>query len=392
MAKKQIVNKDYALISARYKLSTIQIKIVLKVISLINNKNDTDFMVYQLPLNTFNFITDNENYTRLKQECRRLMEKVLEVDTDNGWLLTHWFSSIEYKKISGIIECSIDPKLKPYLLQLKKNFKPYELSFVMEMDSEYSMRIYELCKQAEGTYIKERKIILKDLQDILQVPKTLLRYSNFKQKVLDISVKEINQYSDIKISYEAIKRGRAVYELKFDIKKNEANILKHKVEPNSIRNEDIKDFEEFKILFLKFKFDIGEFENELENFKLFNDNNLKRLSLDNFKKWCMQKKRKQTEVSPKEEQKNYRWDFRKAKDISDKIKDHLEFEKGINWLDDYYWKDLPIPGIGWQKVMHPDFNKEEILLYKLDSKDDNSKYLLDNKTDEILDIEIINND
>jgi len=68
---------------------------------------------------------------------------------------------------------------------------------------------------------------------------------------------------------------------------------------------------------------------------------------------------------------DYTWDFQKAKKISDRLKDWLEFEKGINWLDDYYWKGRELPGIGWNKVMHPNFHKEEILLFGLKSIDEN---------------------
>ena len=107
--------------------------------------------------------------------------------------------------------------------------------------------------------------------------------------------------------------------------------------------------------------------------------------------WCIKHK----EFKPKEntkakEKADYRWDFRKAKEVSDRIKDWLEFDKKINWLDDFYWKDIPIPGIGWQKVIHPDFNKEEILLYKIDSTD--GSFMLNHKTDDIIDAEVLEND
>ncbi len=108
--------------------------------------------------------------------------------------------------------------------------------------------------------------------------------------------------------------------------------------------------------------------------------------------WCINSK----QFKPKEqnsqiqEKAAYKWNFRKAKDVSDRIKDWLEFEKGINWLDDYYWKGKSIPGIGWQKVMHPDFNKEEILLYKIDSND--GQFMLNHKSDEIIEIEVLQND
>ena len=111
--------------------------------------------------------------------------------------------------------------------------------------------------------------------------------------------------------------------------------------------------------------------------------------------WCINHKQFKPKV-PREqtvkqkEKADYKWDFRKAKEVSDRIKNWLRFDKKINWLDDYYWKEIPIPGIGWQKVMHPDFNKEEILLFKIDSADGN--FMLQHKTNDIIDAEVLEND
>ena len=108
--------------------------------------------------------------------------------------------------------------------------------------------------------------------------------------------------------------------------------------------------------------------------------------------WCINHKQfKPREQTEKQKEKaDYKWDFRKAKEVSDRIKNWLRFDKQINWLDDYYWKDIPIPGIGWQKVMHPDFNKEEIILFKIDSNDGN--FMLQHKTNDIIDAEVLEND
>ncbi len=71
------------------------------------------------------------------------------------------------------------------------------------------------------------------------------------------------------------------------------------------------------------------------------------------------------------EQKDYRWKFKKDQSDSDKIKDWLDFDIKLDWKEVYYWKDIRIftvktknnnVVISWKKVMHPDFNKEEILL------------------------------
>lgn len=61
---KYIVSKDYQLIGARYQLSTIEQKLVLSIISLIQ-PTDTDFMHYQIPLNNFDNLIENNNHLRL---------------------------------------------------------------------------------------------------------------------------------------------------------------------------------------------------------------------------------------------------------------------------------------------------------------------------------------
>jgi len=114
-----------------------------------------------------------------------------------------------------------------------------------------------------------------------------------------------------------------------------------------------------------------------------------------WKSWCINHKQfipkaPREQTAKQKEKADYKWDFRKAKEVSDRIKNWLRFEKKINWLDDYYWKDIPIPGIGWQKVMHPDFNKEEIILFKIDSTDGN--FMLQHKTNDIIDAEVLEND
>ena len=389
---KQLINKDFALINARYKLSKVQTKMILKVISLIK-PNDTDFSTYHLPLSFFDFMAENKNHQRISEECSKLMEKVLHIDTDDGWLKIHWFSSIEYKKKDEIIEIKIDEKLKPYLLQLKKNFKYYELQYVMKMNSEYAIRIYELCKQYER--LKTREIILKKLQDLLQVPNSMMKYPHFRQKVLEVAKKEINKYSDIEIDYTPVKRGRSTYKIIFTITENKNNIAKAKAEISEISNNEIPNFEAFRELFAKFKFDLKEFETEFENFKLYNQNNMEKITIDNFTKWCMQLKRKQTEVQIKanNDKKSYKWEFKKAQAVSNKIKDWLMFDLGISYISEFITKgifEFEISGIkiGARRVMHPDFNKEEIILFKID--DEAGQYLLKYDSDEVIDVEVEN--
>ncbi len=207
--KNNLVVKKNPLVNARFKLTPLEIKIVFSVISMVD-KNDSDFWTYQIK------VTDiTSEYDKMRKACRSLMTKVFEVQEDNGWLMMSWFSHIRYKKREGMIECAFDPNLKPYLLHIKDNFTSYTLSSVLSMSSTYSIRLYELLKQYEP--IGTRTFNIDDLQDMLQIPKSYTVWRDFKRRVLDSSIKEINECSDIKVVYDLITKGRKITAISFSI-------------------------------------------------------------------------------------------------------------------------------------------------------------------------------
>lgn len=244
---KNKVDKDYQLITARYKLSTVEQKLVLSIISMIR-PTDTDFMNYQIPVSQFEFLTNNDNARRLKKYCKDLMSKPLEIETERGWTLFNWFAHIEYIKNDAMLECSVSPKLKPFLLELKENFKSYDLKYILDMQSEYSIRIYELLKKAERMGYFE--IDLEELQELLQVPDSFKRYDNFKRKVLQVTSIEIAKLTDIYFDFLEIKQGKRVAKIKFIIKKNIQNLTAEMdYEFKKFREHIIKEYEGLPVLF-----------------------------------------------------------------------------------------------------------------------------------------------
>ena len=245
ISEKNRVDKDYQLITARYKLSTVEQKLILSIISLIR-PTDSDFMNYQIPISQFGFLADNNNHQRLKKYCKDIMSKPLEVATEDGWMLFNWFSHIRYRK--EMIECSVSPELKPYLLELKENFKSYDLKYILEMQSEYSIRIYEMLKKSEKIGFLEMD--LEELQDLLQVPESFKVYADFKRKVLQPTSIEIAKYTDIYFEFKEIKSGRKVAKIKFIIKKNIHNLSAElDYEFKKFREHIIKEYEGLPILF-----------------------------------------------------------------------------------------------------------------------------------------------
>ncbi len=245
--EKNKVDKHYQLITARYKLSAVEQKLVLSIISMIR-PTDADFMNYQIPVSQFEFLTNNDNARRLKKYCKDLMSKPLEIETERGWTLFNWFAHIEYIKTDGMLECSISPKLKPYLLKLQENFKSYDLKYILEMNSEYSIRIYELLKKAE--LLGYLEIDLEELQELLQVPESFKIYNRFKEKVLQPTSIEIAKLTDIYFDFQEIKHGKKVAKIKFIIKRNIQNLTAEMdYEFKKFREHIIKEYEGLPVLF-----------------------------------------------------------------------------------------------------------------------------------------------
>jgi plasmid replication initiation protein len=176
------------------------------------------------------------------------MSKPLEVETERGWVFFNWFAHIEYIKSQGMLECSVSPKLKPYLLELQSNFKSYDLKYILQMQSEYSIRIYELLKKSEKIGFLE--IDLEELQNILQVPESFKRFDNFKRKVLQPTSIEIAKHTDIYFEFKEIKPSRKVEGIKFIIKKNIQNLTAEMdYEFKKFREHIIKEYEGIPVLF-----------------------------------------------------------------------------------------------------------------------------------------------
>jgi len=228
----KLIVKHNDFIEAKYNLILTELKIIAKLSSMIQ-KDDDEITCYKFSLQSLieELNLGKENYTHLIDSLDRLLTRIIIIKRldSNTFLKTTFLSSTEYFLDDSTVELSFDKKLKPYLLQLKNNFTMYQFENVVALSSFYAIRIYELCKQYET--IKERTIEIKELKEILDIKAESYNiYNNFKQKVLEIAEREINEKTDINISFEEIKTGRKVTSIKFIIKSKVKEIKKRNIE------------------------------------------------------------------------------------------------------------------------------------------------------------------
>ena len=219
MNKSLTVTQDFNLVNAKYKLNTSEVKFILTALTQLDSKQDEILREYEIKVSDLEKkLQVEQNSTRLKQFAKKLMSKPLEVPTDSGWIVFNWFSKIQYCEKERLFRVRIEEDLKPYLLQLKERFVTYNLQNILPLTSTYSVRIYQLLKEYEK--LKKRYFDVVELQEILQVPKSLKVYADFKRKVLRVAERELLQHTDIFFDFEEVKEGRRVVKLIFRIQKN----------------------------------------------------------------------------------------------------------------------------------------------------------------------------
>lgn len=219
MNKNKLVKKSNSLITARYELSLVEQKLVLTLISMID-QDDKDFHQYRFYIKDFFELTESnsgENYTFIKNSFKSLLSKPLEIKTDEGWLLCNWLSSAKSNKKGGYVDVCFDPNLKPYLLKLKECFTTYQLKNILFLHSAYSVRVYEMLKQFESTGVKT--ISIDELKNILKAP---LNYTvdSINRRILKPAQKELKEHTDISFTYDFIKHGRRYTDITFKVKRN----------------------------------------------------------------------------------------------------------------------------------------------------------------------------
>ena len=213
---KMVVKANDLIQKSRFNMTLQQQKMMLFLISQIDQM-DEDFRLYEFSIQEFCRVcgidsSSGKNYQDVKQAIKDIADLSLWVDVgDNKETLIRWIEKPYINKNNGVIQVRLDQDMKPYLLQLKNNFTKYELIYTLYFKSKYSIRLYELAKSIHYKELEEyRRVFSVDELRTMLGAEGYTQYRDFKRRVLDVAVTEINEYSDKLIDYEPIKKGKSV--------------------------------------------------------------------------------------------------------------------------------------------------------------------------------------
>jgi plasmid replication initiation protein len=214
-----VVKRNDLIQRSRHKMDLQEQKILLYMISKIK-PNDIDFTEQTFSIIEFckacGLDDDNGgNYAYIKNTLKSLRDRSIWVTLDDGSETTlAWINKVKIEKRSGLIKLELDKDMKPYLLDLQENFTQYSLMYTLAMRSQYSIRLYELLKSYQ--FKKYQPFEIDELKRLLHAEK-YERYPDFRRKVLEIAVREINELTDISVSYSPQKPSRKIIGISFNI-------------------------------------------------------------------------------------------------------------------------------------------------------------------------------
>lgn len=223
--KNELVVKSNRLIEASYKLDLIEQRVILMAIVEARNTgkgiNSNDFLEVRAADFANLFDTDVKNsYIQLRTAADSLFSRWIllrGLDEATGKSVerkTRWVSAVDYIEGAGLIRIQFAGVVVPYITRLESGFTSYRIGAVSRMTSSYAIRLYEILIQWGN--IGTREVTVDWLRTAIGVESNdYSRMSDFRRWVLDVSISQVNDFSDINVSYSQRKTGRSFTHLTF---------------------------------------------------------------------------------------------------------------------------------------------------------------------------------
>ena len=122
------------------------------------------------------------------------------------------FARISYD--NGVISAKLNPELKPYFLQLRREFSLRSLPEFRRLSSIYSQQIYRFLCSIRA--LNDTEVDIERLHFTTTAPESFRQnFKEFRRRVLEPAEKEINEKTSLKYSWEPIRQGRKVIAVRF---------------------------------------------------------------------------------------------------------------------------------------------------------------------------------
>ena len=240
-------NKEFSVIQANELVRSKQDDLTLLEAKLIRLaitqvvREDTDLKTYScnvVDLAKFLGISKDNIYRDIQELSKTLMKKSIFIKDKTqtakkgkqNYKIFHWIDYVEY--IDGVITFKLSDSLKPYLIGLEQLFTMYGYEAIIDLPTNYSIRLYELIASYQNMTVRalpdtnytdipieknEFIFTVEWLRDYFNCNDKYPNTSDFIKRVVDGSVNAIVKNTLMRVSYRTVKKGRSITHIVFKL-------------------------------------------------------------------------------------------------------------------------------------------------------------------------------
>lgn len=223
----RLVVKDNSLIDASFNLSLVEQRLMLMAIvearELLKLTPDTPIEIKAISYRDQYKTNQSEAYKQLADATKQLFNRQFSyIDQYKGEdciTVARWVNRASYIDNRGTVILYMSSEVISMISRLEANFTQYLLNQVSDFKSKYSIRLYEiLIKYREIG--NSKKYSIYELRNLLGLEDNEYKaMCDFKGRVVDKALLEINTKTDINIKYDQFKEGRNISHILFKVAK-----------------------------------------------------------------------------------------------------------------------------------------------------------------------------
>lgn len=224
-SSRRMIKKSNQLIRSRYDLSLTEQRILMIAISFIDNSGNR---TVEIPISVYKQFMGLEylNYKHIVDVLGKLRSNTIIMATEDKKtgeiqeaLIDGWVELIHYRE--GVMNITFTKSIFSHLFDLKEKYTVLELSDMLNLNSKYATRLYEILKSYE--FIGHYTIKVDELRELLFLGTKYSRYPDLDRKLIRPCIDEINLINDddVIIDYIPVRKGTRYDAIEFIIKQKE---------------------------------------------------------------------------------------------------------------------------------------------------------------------------
>ncbi len=215
----RILRQSNTITNARYDFDACQLDILFCCMGQIHD-TDSESKLYVIHAGEIEHMTGRTwNYQQFREATEQMGSRVFEIRNEKEYIQFWLFQHVRYILGEGRIEIMFTQKSIALLKELKNNFTTFELQSALRMTSKYAKRIYQICSQWKDIGQSKRLLIteLKHNLGLIDAKgnEEYTSIKDFKRRVLSVAMNQINEHTDLRVSYEMEGEGGRKKPLKY---------------------------------------------------------------------------------------------------------------------------------------------------------------------------------